>query len=216
MRLKRKELPNSGLIAAALATFLATAFTAILVNSSIMGHGFHLEYSISHYVGLETWSAVMFTIGNFFVAAFFGVYLWRLGEAWGMPRLFYYLIVVMVVGLLMLSFCPSGYFDVEGGSKNLITWIHEISSRTMFIAMMLMAALIAVWKKAGAMAHAVCVAYVVYAIICIAGYFTQGEWFVQELMIYETVYLASFMIMLALCGVRDVPEAKQLAVKSKN
>lgn len=214
MKLKRKELPNSGLIAAALATFLATAFAAILANSSIMGHGFHLEYSISHYVGLETWSAVMFTIGNFFVAAFFGTYLWRLGEAWGMPRVFYYLIVIMVVGLLALSFCPSGYFDVEGGSKNLITWIHEISSRTMFIAMMLMAALIAMWKKASRLAHAICVSYVVYAIICIIGYFTQGEWFLQGLMIYETVYLAAFMIMLALCGVRDVPEVAESGVRS--
>lgn len=205
MRIKKKELPNSGLIAVALAVFLVTSFAAIIVNSTLLGHGFHLEYSISKYVGLETWSAVLFTIGNFFVAALFGRYLWKLGEAWGMPRLFYYLIIVMVVGLLTLSFCPSGYFDFEG-KKNLITWLHEISSRTMFVAMMAEAALIAFWKKASRLAHALCVAYVVYAFICIIGYFTKGEWFLPLMMIYETMYLAAFMIMLAFCGMRDAEE----------
>ncbi len=209
MRIRKKELPNSGLIAAALAVFLVTSFAAIIVNSTLLGHGFHLEYSISKYVGLETWSAVLFTIGNLFVAAFFGKYLWKLGEAWDMPRLFYYLIVVMVAGLLMLSFCPSGYCDFDG-KKNLITWLHEVSSRMMFIAMMSEAALIACWKKASRLAHALCVAYVVYAIICIVGYFTKGEWFLTLLMIYESMYLAMFMIMLAFCGIRDTEDTQKI------
>lgn len=209
MRIRKKELPNSGLIAAALAVFLVTSFAAIIVNSTLLGHGFHLEYSISKYVGLETWSAVLFTIGNLFVAAFFGKYLWKLGEAWDMPRLFYYLIIVMVVGLLTLSFCPSGYCDFDG-KKNLITWLHEVSSRMMFIAMMSEAALIACWKKASRLAHALCVSYVVYAIICIAGYFTKGEWFLTFLMIYESMYLAMFMIMLAFCGIRDTEDTQKI------
>ncbi len=209
MRIRKKELPNSGLIAAALAVFLVTSFAAIIVNSTLLGHGFHLDYSISKYVGLETWSAVLFTIGNLFVAAFFGKYLWKLGEAWDMPRLFYYLIVVMVAGLLTLSFCPSGYCDFDG-KKNLITWLHEVSSRMMFIAMMSEAALIACWKKASRLAHALCVSYVVYAIICIAGYFTKGEWFLTFLMIYESMYLAMFMIMLAFCGIRDTEDTQKI------
>lgn len=202
MRIKKKQLPHSKCIITALTVFLVTAFVAIIVNSTLLGHGFHLEYSISKYVGLETWSAVMFAIGNCFVTALFGRYLWKLGEAWAMPRLFYYLIIVMVAGLLGLSFCPSGYCDFDG-QKSLITWMHEICSRTMFVAMMSEAALIAIWKKAGRLAHAVCVSYVVYAIICIIGYFTKGEWFLPLVMVYETIYLAMFMIMLAFCGLRD-------------
>lgn len=213
MRIRRKELPHSKYIGLALAIFLVTAFASIIVNSTLFGHGFHLEYSISKYVGLETWSAVIFAIGNCFVAALFGKYLWKLGEAWKMPRLFYYLIIVMVVGLLGLSFCPSGYNDFAG-QKSLITWLHEICSRTMFVAMMMEAALIAVWKKAGRLAHALCVAYVVYAVICIVGYFSDGEWFLPLVMVYETVYLAAFMIMLAFCGLRDADDAKIGAIKA--
>ena len=202
MRIKRKQLPHSKCIITALVVFLTTAFASIIVNSTLLGHGFHLEYSVSKYVGLETWSAVIFAIGDCFVAALFGKYLWKLGEAWKMPRLFYYLIIVMVVGLLGVAFCPSGYCDFDG-QKSLVTWIHEIASRTMFVAMMAEAALIAIWKKAGRLAHAVCVAYVVYAVICIIGYFTKGEWFLPLVMVYETIYLAMFMILLAFCGLRD-------------
>lgn len=208
MRIKRKELPYSKYIVTALGVFLVTAFAAIIINSTVFGHGFHLEYSISKYVGLETWSAVVFAIGNCFVAGMFGKYLWKLGEAWNMPRVFYYLIIVMVAGLIGLSFCPSGYFDMDG-QKNLITWLHEICSRVMFLAMMAEAALIAIWEKAGRLAHAPCVAYVVYAIICIIGYFTEGKWFLPLLMVYETVYLTVFMVMLAFCGLRNTEGEKK-------
>lgn len=209
MRIRKKELPNSKLIARALAIFLTTAFVAIIINSFGLGYGFHLNYSISKYVGLEAWSVIMFALGNCFVVAYFGKYLWKLGEAWKMPKLFYALIIVMVVGLVALSVFPVGYFDTDG-HKSIVSFLHEISSRTMFLAMMAEAALIAIWKKAGRLAHALCVAYVVYATICIIGYFTKGAWFLPLIMIYETLYLAMFMVMLALCGIRDAEPIPQI------
>lgn len=198
---KKDALPSKWLIVGAMMVFVGTAFLGIAVNSVIFRHGFYTEWSISHYVGLEIWSAILFTLGNIFVTIFMGRYLWQLGEAWKMPRVFYWLIVVLVVTLLGLSFCPSGMFD-EGDSTSIITWIHILTSRGMFIAMMLVAAMIVISRHANALAHLVNVLYLIYAVVCIVGFMTEAEWFMSNVMVFETLYIMAFMTALAFCDDR--------------
>lgn len=199
--MKRLTLPNARLIWTALAIFLVTSLTAIIVNATAFGHGLVLEKSISRYVGYETWSAVMFAIGNIFVGLFVAKYLWRLGEVWKMPRVFYYCIVTMVVALWALSVCPVGFCDFDG-HISLVSRIHEVSSRLMFLVMMLMAAMIAFSERTSVAAHVASAAFAAFAVICVVGYFSEAGWFTIWTMIYETLYLAGFMVMLGVCGVR--------------
>ena len=82
----------------AIGIFLVTSLLAITINS--LSYGWHIEYSISRYVGLETWSAVLFALGNIVVAGLFGKYLFAVGEAWRMPKWFYVVVVVTAMALL--------------------------------------------------------------------------------------------------------------------
>lgn len=184
----------------AMGVFLATAAVAVIINSTLSGYGWHLEWSISKYVGLETWSAIMFAAGNLAVALLMGKYLWSLGERWKMPKIYYLAVLVMAVALLWLSFCPVGYFDVAG-EKSTISLMHVMSSRLMFVMMMAIAMIVIMCRRAGVSAHALCVGYLVYAIFCVIGELTRADWFVPLTLIFESAYLFGFMMVMAYCGV---------------
>lgn len=197
-KIEAVQTPKKGGVWLALGVFLVTASLGVIINSFVFGRGFRLGWSISRYVGCETWSAILFALGNFLVVAMVGKYLWELGEKWHMLRVYYYCAFLMCVGLVLLSIFPVGYFDNAAG-KSVISFVHEISSRTMFIAMMLMAAMLAGNWRASAQTRAVCVAYLVYAVFCVTGYLTHGSWFTPLILIFESVYIATFPMVLAAC-----------------
>lgn len=196
-------VPKKGGLWLALAVFLTTATLGVVINSFVFGRGLSLDRSISRYVGYETWSAILFALGNFLVVAMVGKYLWKLGEDWHMLRIYYYCAFLMVVGLILLSIFPVGYFDING-QRSVISFAHEISSRMMFIMMMLAAAMLAGNWRASAGTRAACVMYLVYAVFCVTGYLTQGSWFTPLILIYESVYIATFPMVLAACKGRGL------------
>ncbi len=179
-----------------LAVFLLTASAAIVVNSLACGHGFVVSRSISRYVGFETWSAVLFALGNFVATGTTMAYLWGLGEKWKMPRIYYYMTFLMGLGLVCLSVWPVGYFDTEAG-KSIISYAHEISSRTMF-AMMLLVAIMLVFRRtySSKKSRVIAALYAIYGVACMLGYFTGGGWFISYFMFYEGFYIAAFILML--------------------
>lgn len=197
--MKRVRFPSKWLIVGAMMTFLGTSFLIIAMNSEIFGYGFHTEYTISHYVGLEIWSSLVFALSNVFVALFLGKYLWQLGEAWKMPKVYYLLVVAVAVMLLGLSACPSGMFDDGGPAISIISWGHMLTSRGMFVAMMLIAAMIVICRHANPLAHIFSVLYLIYAVVCIMGFTSAAPWFNEYVMFYETMYLFVFMLMMVLC-----------------
>lgn len=192
------KMPKKSGLWLALGVFLVTAGLGVTINSFVFGRGLRLGWSISRYVGCETWSAVLFALGNFLVVAMVGRYLWKLGDKWHMLRIYYYCAFLMCAGLILLSIFPVGYFDSVAG-KSVISYAHEISSRTMFIAMMLMAAMLAGNWRASAQTRALCMAYLVYAVFCVTGYLTDGSWFTPLILIYESVYIATFPMLLVAC-----------------
>lgn len=205
--MKNLATPKRSCLIAALAIFLIAALTAVLINSFVMGYGFSTGRSISRYVGFEMWSAVVFAVGNFFVSGVMGVFLWRLGKLWEMPRVYYYCVFLMVLGLISLSVCPIGLCDIDG-QKSLVSLIHELSSRTMFIMMMVAAGLMAM-KPYGTKASCIlCVTYVVYGLVCIFGYLGHEIWFESRVLIFETLYIVGFIVVL-LCQ-RDKRLVKQV------
>lgn len=199
--MKEKRMANTAvarwwLMAGAIVTFLTTVLAAIVFNSTLMGHGFHSEYSISRYVGLETWSAVLFGLGNVLALILMLYYLYEMGESLKMPRVYFWLVILMAIGLIGLSACPVGYFDLPGTAyaSSAPSRIHEICSRLMFLAMLLSQALVAVIGLADKRTRILAAVFAVYGLICIFGYFSKSAWFLNALLFFETMYLLGFMV----------------------
>lgn len=188
----KAALPKDSQLLAGLVLFMAVAGLIVVVNS-LAGYGFHLNYSVSKYVGLEWWSSLLFLLSNIVVSVLVGRYAWNVGRMWKMPRVYYYCVTILVVTLLWLSMCPVGFCDVDG-RKSLMTWLHEISSRTMFLMMLFIGIIFAVSKRATRCSRIVSIVFVIYGIFCVVGYFTKGEWF--KLLICETAYIGGFMLLL--------------------
>ncbi len=179
----------------AIGIFLFTSLLAVTLNS--LRYGWHWGYSISRYVGLETWSAVLFALGNIGVAALFGKYLYAVSETWQMSRWFYVVIVVTAMALLGLSACPIGYFDLPGANygSSAPSQIHQICSRLMFACMLLMAF---VWQLSGkvhAKTRCFCAVFVVYGVICVVAYLMEWDWFFRTLLVFESAYILGFMVL---------------------
>ena len=174
----------------ALAVFMLTAGLAVVVNSQ--KYGFRPNYSISRYVGLETWSAVLFAFGNIFVAGWMAKYLFQIGRSWQVRHWYFWVVVVMVVTLIGLSVCPLGYFSRLGLA--LPDRIHEICSRTMFAAMLLIAGVALVQKEMRFPVRVAAGVFMLYGLMCAFGYFGHVTWFRGNLLYFETSYLVGFML----------------------
>lgn len=179
----------------AVGIFLSTSLMAIFINS--LSYGWHWNYSISRYVGLETWSAVLFALGNIVVAVLFGKYLYTVSETWQMSRWFYYLIVVVAVALIGLSVCPIGYFDPSGAKfgSSLPSQIHQFCSRLMFVCMLLIALALQSRDVVSKPIRWWCRVYVVYGILCAMGYFWEWGWFFRSMLVFEGAYILGFMVL---------------------
>ena len=185
--------------------FMLTALLAVIINS-INGHGFNLTYTISKYVGFETWSAVLFCLGNIFVVAAVAAFLYSVGRAWRLPMWFYWMVVVMAVALLGASIFPSGYFN-ERGLGLLPTRTHEFCARIMFLNMLLIAVTFVLCKKASLGTRKMFALFAIYGAIAMVGYLTGAEWFTRLSLIFESAYLLCFL--LALTGMRGADEPKR-------
>lgn len=183
----------------ALGIFVATALLAIVINS--ISWGWHWNFSISRYVGLETWSAILFALGNIFVAGLIGKYLYAVGEKWRLGRWFYYAAIVMAVTLIGLSACPVGYFDRFVGGKSMPSFVHELCSRTMFACMLLVAFMIQFCQSASRAARCWCAIFVAYGTLCLVAYLGEFEWFFQMMLVFESCYIVGFMIIC--CGLQS-------------
>lgn len=191
--LKRNSL-KARLIWGTLAIFLSTELAAVIGNNWL-GKPWSLHYSISRHVGFGLWSSMLFALGNFCVAMLVGKYLWKVGEIWRMPRGFYYLVIMMVVGLLGLSFCPLGIADV-GGKVSAVSNFHQIFSRMMFLAMLLVALMVTFNQRTNEATRMVCMTFVTYGIICAVGMLWGLEWFEQRILIWETMFFVLFMALM--------------------
>lgn len=180
-----------GLMLGALGVFLTTAMLALIFNSQKVG--FTASYSISRYVGLETWSALLFGFGNVIVAALMVRYLYLVGRAWQMGWWYFVIIVIMAIGLLGLSICPLGYFGEIGVSPT--DRIHEICSRGMFACMLVTAVAFGISRHSAPFTRWCCGFYALYGIICAISYLVQVPWFRALILYFEAFYIMGFMLL---------------------
>ncbi len=174
----------------ALGVFLGVSAVIVIVNSLL--RGFMSRYTISRYVGLETWSAVVFLVANFIVMGLMAEYLYMMGRRWGMKKMYFWMVVVMGMMLIVLSAFPVGYFDV-GGVKSVPSRVHETAARLMFAIMMVIAVMLAVSKQATRRTRVLAGVFVIYGLVCAVANFGEWVWFMQGLLIFESIYLLGFM-----------------------
>lgn len=200
---------NKKLMFLAMAVFVLTATLAVAVNS-LTGYGLHLDYSISRYVGLETWSALMFALGNFVVAVAMLYYMYEVGQAWRMPRVFYWCVIIMAMALIGLSVCPIGYFDPAGAvyGTSAPSLIHHTCSRIMFVMMLVVVMMVVLSTRAHRETKYWGIMYLVYGIVCVLGYFTKADWFQGAMLIFESLYLLGFMVLGLKFKKREVEDGK--------
>ncbi len=180
----------------ALSIFVTTTLIAVVANS-LNGYGFHLNYSISRYVGLEMWSSIMFGVGNFFVAYFMLKFLWTAGRRWRMGWYYFVVVIVMLLALLGLSVCPIGRFDrIYDGEPGPVSLIHEFCSRTMFLLMLVISWMALLCQRTGKRTRIACGVFIVIGTIYGVGYLLDRAWLKNNLLIFESMYLVGFM---ALC-----------------
>lgn len=158
------------------------------------------DYSISKYVGLSFPSAIFFLIANTFV----GISMWKYLR----PKLFDKvqrgLVLYIVITLILLSLFPIGLFDkiipepVLFG-RTPISFLHVITSRTMFVAMAAFA-LYTFYAGKRKNAHDVNVtkaalAFFIYAALCTFIFIFMSSVFWQIDIIFESLYIAFFFLL---------------------
>lgn len=187
---------NKKLMWLALGIFLVTSSLAVVINS-LMGAGLHFNYTISRYVGLRTWSAIVFAVGNLIVAGLMLKYLYGIADKWKMPRWVYWLIVVMLVALIELSAYPIGYFDPVGAryGTSAPSLIHGIFSRVMFASMLVLIGMVILCALASRQTKIAAVIFMIYGLFCLCGYFSRVDWFENAVLVFESTYLLGFMVM---------------------
>ncbi len=178
----------------AILMFVLTTVVTVAVNSYLL-RAFMPGYSISRYIGSETWSAIVFALANFVVAFCALTYLYRVGERWRFAPGYYWVVVLMAVGLVGLSVCPIGYFDLPGSeyATSAPSHIHEICSRLMFVCMLMVAAIILFCKRASRLTRIVAAMYVAYGVVCVFGFMTEAAWFMRHVLLFESCYLFGFL-----------------------
>lgn len=179
----------------AMAVF-AGVVLALVLTYVMRDGGFHMEYSISRYVGREWWSATVFALGNFVIV--WEVYrytrvVWKeYGKVW------LALMVVMLVCYVGLSLCPLGLFDSSIESLGAVSVLHQIFARGMFMTMAVIGFVkgVKLFGRDSKVARW-CLLYVALAIVLgVMSFTTQIFWDLN--FVIETAYIYLFMIMLML------------------
>ncbi len=175
-------------------------FFAILIIHNLTGRaGLHLDFSISKYVGLSFPSAIAFLIVNTFVA----LSMWQYLKPKLKDNIQRWLMLYIVVTLILLSLFPIGLFDeiirapiIFGRTP--ISFLHVITSRTMFVAMTAFA-LYTFYAGKRKNYHdktiiKTALAFFIYAAICTFTYIFFSNVFWSFDIVFESLYIAFFFI----------------------
>lgn len=201
--MKKTRLNDRTALALAFAIFMMSVIFVVIFNSFVMKEGFHVEYSISKYVGLNLFTAGLFLACNVMVGWLLYQYLLSVKRNYKMSQAWWVCGVFMLVMLVGLSLCPVEYFDrfVTEGEHSIVTYIHFFTSRAMFFAAILtgIETLIRFWKINRAKWPALI--FVVYGFFAAFCFLSKNEFFFAYELIFEWLFLALYMGLLA--GIPD-------------
>lgn len=158
-----------------------------------------IDYSISKYVGLTFPSAILFLVTNVYVSFI----LWRYIKPRLKTDMQKVVMKIIIATLVLLSVFPIGLFDsifpepvIFGRTP--ISFLHVITSRTMFIAMAAFALLTFYEGKNKNLHDAniqkTALAFFLYAAVCTVAFIFFSPFFWKVDLIFESLYIAFFFI----------------------
>ena len=162
---------------------------------------FHIDYSISKYVGMSSVSSIVFLIANSLVAYF----IWNeVGQKLN-NKIQRALIILIIISLIGLSICPLGFYDyvipepvIFGRTP--ISLFHVVFARAMFALMAIFAGytfyLNDIKKKYKKISTKFSLGFVMYAVFCIVCCVFFPDFFWGLNIILESTYLLGFFVVL--------------------
>lgn len=179
------------------------SFVAILIVHLLTGTAvFRLDYSISRYVGLTVPSAIVFLLTNIVVSAL----MWRFMKSKLKTKTQRFLIKYIIAMLILLSIFPIVLFDemiptpiIFGRAP--ISFLHVITSRTMFFAMAAFA-LETFYEGKSKKLHdqnvqKCALLFFIFAALCVFVYIFFSPVFWQLNIVFESLYIAFFFILIS-------------------
>ena len=198
MDLKKYLKPQYGIAIAP----LVFAFSQVVIlgyNWIFGGYFGNISLTVSKYVGLDVWSSVLFAICNFLIG--FLMVRYYLYAYKSLSKLWLVLGFIQLFGFIGLSIFPHVAF-LTGDIKEFVVNLHIMLARIMFFAMFGMALerlRIACGRdNRNKFAAKICLAFLVYGIIYVFGYFIKDSFFWHIMLLWETGYIYAFMGMLIL------------------
>ena len=198
MDLKKYLKPQYGIAIAP----LVFAFSQVIIlgyNWIFGGYFGNISLTVSKYVGLDVWSSVLFAICNFvigFLMVRYYLYAYK-----GLSKLWLVLGFIQLFGFIGLSIFPHTAFLV-GDIEEFVVNLHIMLARIMFFAMFGMALerlrIACNRDNRNKFAAKICLAFLVYGIIYVFGYFIKDSFLWHIMLLWETGYIYAFMGMLIL------------------
>lgn len=196
MRIKLKLAQERADILVSFLLFMVVVSIIVFTHAFVEGYGLHFSYSISRYIGLTPWSAILFFLNSLVIAFFMYKYLRKTMLEWNMTRLWWLCSVLMLVMLVMLAACPVGLFDARWGDFGIISILHQFSSRCMFLLAVLTGIETMIKFRKAKFIRFFSLFFVLYGAI-FAILTTVGNWFVLDNMLFfEWAFLAFYLIMM--------------------
>ena len=197
--MKSEKIKARKSVIVSMIVFWVGFFTILLIHNITGTAGFHLSFSISKYVGLTFPSAITFLLMNLFVS----FSLWKYLKPKLKNDTEKNIMKIIIVTLVLLSVFPIGLFDsiipepIFLG-RTPISFLHVITSRTMFVAMAGFALYVFFTRK-GTSKHElnirkIALSFVIYAAICTFTFIFFSGIFWKYDLIFESVYILYFFL----------------------
>ena len=180
-------------IIAALAIFTAEVLAIVGYYWLACGYAGNVSLTISRYVGLNTWSSILFLIGNLAIIALSAIYMVNSGARKFSWR---FLVSAYMISFLALSICP----HIPNGDQ--IIYIHRFFAAAMFISLCLLSlATIDVAKNK--LARIFCLSYALYGFHFIIAYANHLPYLMNSILIWEAAFVYGSFIVLLLGGSKN-------------
>lgn len=179
-----------------IAIFYCVVISIIVLSHSFLeGYGFHLDYTISRYLGMTYWSAILFLITSIISSIALFKFVLKFKKEHEMNVLWLAFAILMLVGLLGLSFCPIGLFDRVYGEFGIVSRCHRFFSITMFSSSIAFAGL-SFLKFKEKFTRINLAIFAVYGTIVAISYAINNPFLMNYIFIFEGLFLIWIMVIL--------------------
>lgn len=191
---------NKKFIRTAIFIFVAVVAIITIMHSFVLSEadGFHVNWSISRYMGKDYWSAIVFCLANVVVAAMTLKYLFSVKREYKMSPIYSILIVIMAVLFAALSIFPVGLFDDTWGNFGVVSEIHRRSSYTLFLFLIFIALDLMIEIRRGLGMHLFGAVAVAVSLFCVISFLAGWDFFSDYMYIFESSYVVLNLVLYSL------------------